>query len=341
MRLKVSNDENDGAKLFDQIQRSQGDRSALVNIFSQIEGPYAFMYLSKPDQTLYFARDPLGRRSLLIHTPSPSEPFFALCSASNRKTSNGFEEISTAGIFSMPLQGGSLVECSSEINIVTRGISTFAGQMSLNREVPTEESETSSPRQVEEFIARLDDSVKARVANIPANQESGRPKARLGVLFSGGIDCTVVAYLADRHIPPNEPIDLLNVAFENPRTLNAPNKNNVQEERARRKRDKREQKATEPPSVSEVAEASKPGTYDVPDRLTGLAEVEELRMLCPNRQWNFVSVDVSYEESKREEPKVVELMYPSKTVMDLASMLELGTGVVFRVPRERATKLGI
>jgi hypothetical protein len=30
--------------------------------------------------------------------------------------------------------------------------------------------------------------------------------------------------------------------------------------------------------------------YLVPDRKTGLQEVEELRRLCPGRIWNFVSV---------------------------------------------------
>lgn len=53
--------------------------------------------------------------------------------------------------------------------------------------------------------------------------------------------------------------------------------------------------------------------YQVPDRITGLKEVDELRRLCPGRTWNFVSyhfvmahvlnssiqveIDVSYEVS--------------------------------------------
>ena len=28
--------------------------------------------------------------------------------------------------------------------------------------------------------------------------------------------------------------------------------------------------------------------YNVPDRLSGLEELGELRRLCPGRQWNFV-----------------------------------------------------
>jgi hypothetical protein len=30
--------------------------------------------------------------------------------------------------------------------------------------------------------------------------------------------------------------------------------------------------------------------YLVPDRVAGLSELEELRRLCPGRQWNFVSL---------------------------------------------------
>lgn len=38
-------------------------------------------------------------------------------------------------------------------------------------------------------------------------------RARVAVLFSGGIDCMVLARLADLHLPPSEPLDLINVAF--------------------------------------------------------------------------------------------------------------------------------
>ena len=31
-----------------------------------------------------------------------------------------------------------------------------------------------------------------------------------------------------------------------------------------------------------------PTSYLVPDRITGLEELEEFIRLCPNRQWNFV-----------------------------------------------------
>ncbi|CAE6407651.1 unnamed protein product [Rhizoctonia solani] len=133
-----------------------------------------------------------------------------------------------------------------------------------------------------------------------------RPVARLGVLFSGGIDSAVVAYLADRHIPQDEPIDLLNVGFENPRTLNASQNKSIQETKVQAKRDKKKRKKgpdelEAPTTISApiVNETPKMGTYDVPDRLTGIEQLDELRRLCPHRKWNFVCVDVSYEASSQ------------------------------------------
>lgn len=32
-----------------------------------------------------------------------------------------------------------------------------------------------------------------------------------------------------------------------------------------------------------------PISFRVPDRVTGLEELEEFNRLCPNRRWNFVS----------------------------------------------------
>ena len=38
------------------------------------------------------------------------------------------------------------------------------------------------------------------------------------MICQGGIDCMVIAALADQVVDPQQSIDLLNVAFENPRT---------------------------------------------------------------------------------------------------------------------------
>lgn len=81
------------------------------------------------------------------------------------------------------------------------------------------------------------------------------------------------------HVDPTEPIDLLNVAFENPRKICVKVEGNIG---GLPKREKK-QKMRDRVDYSTVTVS-----YDVPDRLTGLQEVEELRRLCPDRVWNFV-----------------------------------------------------
>lgn len=84
-----------------------------------------------------------------------------------------------------------------------------------------------------------------------------------------------------RYIPPDEPIDLLNVAFENPRKLRAEKEGNFGGVPKRVRKSDVNRKA--PKTVVEKE------PYLVPDRVTGLTEVEELRRTCPGRVWNFVS----------------------------------------------------
>ena len=123
-------------------------------------------------------------------------------------------------------------------------------------------------------------------------------KARLAVLFSGGIDSTIITYLANRyvlsntkiscltsqyrHVPLDESIDLLNVAFENPRKIKIQNLGNTGGIA------KRVQKAQVHRNVAATEQT--PVSYRVPDRVTGLTELEELRRICPGRTWNFVSL---------------------------------------------------
>ena len=85
----------------------------------------------------------------------------------------------------------------------------------------------------------------------------------------------------DSHLPANEPIDLLNVAFENPRKIQGRLDGNLG---ACPKRERQKQQKVAIMNVADKRSTS----YLVPDRVTGLQEVEELRRLCPERMWNFV-----------------------------------------------------
>jgi asparagine synthetase B (glutamine-hydrolysing) len=97
----------------------------------------------------------------------------------------------------------------------------------------------------------------------------------------------VLAAIANKYVDDDEPIDLFNVSFENPRQLKA----------------------------KTVNESSK---YDTPDRITGRMGASELIRLYPSRQWRFVEINVPYEEAMAQKQHIIDLMNPLYTVMDLS-----------------------
>lgn len=74
--------------------------------------------------------------------------------------------------------------------------------------------------------------------------------ARFGILFSGGIDCTILAILADRCFETTRPIDLLNVSFE---------------------------------KVNRSSQSKETVNFDTPDRLSARQALIELKRICPTR----------------------------------------------------------
>lgn len=135
---------------------------------------------------------------------------------------------------------------------------------------------------------KLRQSVELRVRNIP-DPPGLNHGAKVGVLFSGGLDCTILARLAHEYIPSGDPIDLLNVAFENPRVAAA-------------------SKASGPEIIYEKC----------PDRITGRASHAELQQTCPSRRWNFVAINIPYKQTLAHRPHIIRLMRPHNTEMDLS-----------------------
>lgn len=176
----------------------------------------------------------------------------------------------------------------------------------------------------DKFIAVLGKAVRKRVWNLPRNSRdrhlvasvssSGRiaearslettemQDARVGILFSGGIDSMMLAALADRYVPVEEAIDLLNVAFEQKINSSQPQNKNAKKGKHTRK------KATE-------VKCSR--NFSVPDRITGISGLEELRLINPSRQWNFIEVDVTLEELQEMRSRhISHLVSPLNTVLD-------------------------
>ena len=134
----------------------------------------------------------------------------------------------------------------------------------MNRALPT--GDVEDPSTPAQLLDVLTTALSIRTRTIPQTHTydsySTKVTPRVAVLFSGGLDCSVIAWLIHTLLPPDEPIDLINVAFENPRTV-----------------------ATQKTKAEDV--------YRVcPDRITGLAGWEELCRLSQgtSRNWRFIEV---------------------------------------------------
>lgn len=134
-------------------------------------------------------------------------------------------------------------------------------------------------------------SLSSRVQDIPSPPSTASP-TRLAILFSGGLDCTLLARLCHDILPKAHEIDLLNVAFENPRVVKA---------------------------AAHKASSDGITVYSTcPDRLTGHQSHAELLRVCPGRTWRFVTIDVPYEVLLAHRPQIQSLIRPHNTEMDLS-----------------------
>ncbi|XP_031632656.1 asparagine synthetase domain-containing protein CG17486 [Contarinia nasturtii] len=149
----------------------------------------------------------------------------------------------------------------------------------------------------DEVILRLEKSLLDRTINTPyVCKECLQAKdidfsscchARIGILFSGGIDCTILAVLMDKVLNPSQEIDLINVSFEKI------NRSGVKNEIDYNTR------------------------FNTPDRVSAKNAVDELKQINPERKWNLVEVNVSRNElSDALKTRIRHLVFPLRTVLD-------------------------
>ncbi|KAM3505711.1 hypothetical protein MY11210_007851 [Beauveria gryllotalpidicola] len=278
---------NDGEFVLSKlVAASIHSQEAILNTLRAIEGPFAFVFVDKRNKSLYYGRDRLGRRSLLVKPESP----FQLSSISDASTA-GWLEVEADGCYSISLTSNSFLstvepsrhDWDSNAELISAlGIFNATVPKGLN-------GLTENAKAVGALKSHLLESLQYRVQGIPVPSGANEPQASVAVLFSGGLDCTVLARLTNNLLPKDQQIDLLNVAFENPRIA-------------------AQHKDLDPEMLFELC----------PDRMTGRQSFAELIRNCPGRTWRFVAVNVPYSETRLHRNIVVSLMYPHNTEMDLS-----------------------
>ncbi|KAG6087278.1 hypothetical protein E4U15_008111 [Claviceps sp. LM218 group G6] len=279
------------------------DGASVLRVLRDIEGPFAFIYYDEAAKRLFYGRDRLGRRSLLVKAGDP----FLLASVADDCAAGGWTEVEADGVYVLQFPRGD-ADADADADAQTRQMGEYvpvrhdwvdddsyiSGIGVFNRAIPAEHSRlTKQSGVVEQLRRRLTESLRLRVQQIPvppgAVMTATTSDARVAVLFSGGLDCTVLARLASDLLPGDQPIDLLNVAFENPRI------------------------------ASQHKGLSQDELYELcPDRITGRKSFAELVRACPLRRFRLITVNVPFTLTSEHRAEVVELMYPHGTEMDLS-----------------------
>lgn len=284
----------------------------LTNVISNITGPFSFVFYDGLHRRLYFSRDCLGRRSLLHGQENYGN--LRICSVCDGPPGAAFEEVETNGLHMIDLSRVSHPEdapdgtlrISYQVDVIPWSQESVNAThlknpvAPMNRALPTADPPSlslSSPC-IQTLEDQLRQSVAIRIRNIP-QLGCGSPgsDAKVAVLFSGGLDCTLLARLAHDALPKKESIDLINVAFENPRVA-----------AALKAKHEKENRKEQMPSIYESC----------PDRITGRAAHAELQKVCPHRVWRFVAVNIPFQEFSAHREEVIQLMRPHNTEMDLS-----------------------
>jgi len=258
----------------------------LLKSLDRIEGPWSVVYWHNDSQTLWFGRDRLGRRSLLLRYEKGDDDDNVLKSLRissvlsvhddekyvvptdkdrYKMIPSVWQAIPPIGLFGVRFKNdgslhgfihvprtSSLLPSSSAAVVVTTKKTTG--------ETTTKSSLSSCLEQT------LRDAVKRRALDISDSKG-------VAVLFSGGLDSAVIAAMLGQVLPKDNVVELINVCFDYP-------------------------------------------TYNSPDRDAALRVFQELKVSQPKRKWRLILVNVTWKEVQEQARRVMNLIRPRETQMD-------------------------
>lgn len=227
----------------DGLESGSARAGAVHGIISALVGPFSFLLWDNVGECLYMGKDGQGRRSLVWSAVGDKEGEGASLTSPLFISSRGLrlegerllscEEIPPAGLYTLSKRGSNT---GGGLGVVQRWCEVGGWEISLlpwgpsgaassaparTSPLPTPAPSTISSHDlaptIEALLTTLSEAVRVRVVSGGGEEEvespTDPPPARIAILFSGGLDCMVLAVLTHRHLPPWETIDLINVDF--------------------------------------------------------------------------------------------------------------------------------
>jgi len=213
--------DTDTVKLFECLAAAE-DFDAQLEILSHLRGPWSLIYCDFRRDYILVGKDSMGRRSLLVHMPDSSDPRFMVTSTAPTMSAKNVQipwnELG-CGIHRLLFSRDS----KSYDTVIKVDWHPWKGNiykyLRAHRNLARVwAAKHDRARRLCSFINCLDRSVRIRVhareymGQISLNTVH-RNNSTVLILFSGGLDSTVLAAVAHRNVPLCETIDLCNVCF--------------------------------------------------------------------------------------------------------------------------------
>lgn len=200
-----------------ECESSSTKLESIASAFSNIHnGEFAFCFLT--DDALYYGRDSLGRRSLLISEPSQQSHENDTCNdwrlaSVATCTNRNWQEVPPGRVFEYKLTGQNKGAIrSTPLTVVTTSANVHVSRNDLLAVGGSSDpgvSDTMWKASVL-FEQLLFQAVQRRLECFRHHQTEP-----IGVMFSGGLDSVVLAGMAAKLLQRNQTLELYNVAFGN------------------------------------------------------------------------------------------------------------------------------
>lgn len=250
---------------------------AVLKTIAELNGEFAFVLTDKIESKVYFGKDYIGKRALLYSMVDSRLIISSLPPADHSR--QNYIECKSSQLYQLDMTSFKLdtVEYESIWSEFGSDQRISFDPLAYNSSIANVSSK------IENLYKVLNNACLKRQNTIhPLHETQG---SQLGILFSGGLDCTVIAAMISDNIIQNGNrgyIDLMTIGFDNPRT---------------------NMKASESPD----RKLSKKSWFNLLKKYNN--ELFKIRL---------VEINVEYREWLIHKKRVEKLIYPANTEMDLS-----------------------